>query len=90
MGKRKKMRRKSGNVATKNSKYPKHKHKRGGQVTVTNSVYSGVTVGDVGTVECLLKPGYGVAFTKTWPATVINEKPPYGKRVLFFEHGEVE
>lgn len=88
MPKRKKMRRKSCNLATP-IKYPKHLFKRGDIVVVIHSVYSGVTIGDKGIVECLLRPGYGVAFTKTWPATVINEKNPYGKRVLFFEHGEI-
>jgi hypothetical protein len=41
-------------------------------------------------VECLVKQGYGVAFTKTWPCTFINEKPSFGKRVMFFERSEVK
>jgi len=79
---------KSCNVAT--MRYPKHKHKRGDTVMVVHSPYAGVSVGEKGVVECLLKQGYGVAFTKTWPATSINEKPPTAKRVMFFEHGEVK
>jgi hypothetical protein len=71
-------------------KYPEHKHKIGDTITIVSSVYSGVTVGEQGVVERLIKQGYGVAFTKTWPATVINEKPPFGKRILFFEHDEVK
>lgn len=79
----------SCNVATP-FKYLKHKHRRGDKVIILKSVYSGVNVGEVGTVDCLVKQGYGVAFIKTWPATVINAKPPTGKRILFFEHKEIE
>lgn len=71
-------------------KYPKHKYKVGDEVTIVGSVYSGVSIGEVGTVESLTKQGYGVAFTKTWPCTFINEKPPFGKRIMFFEHSEVK
>jgi hypothetical protein len=79
---------KSCNVAT--IRYPKHKFKNGDTVTIVHSTYSGISVGKQGVVECLVKQGYGVAFTKTWPATFINEKPPSGKRVMFFEHSEVK
>jgi hypothetical protein len=77
----------SCNVATE---YPKHKFKKGDSVTVVNSTYFGVSVGEKGVVECLVKQGYGVAFTKTWPNTFVNEKPPTGKRIIFFEQREVE
>jgi hypothetical protein len=59
-------------------------------VTIVHSVYDGISVGEQGVVECLVKQGYGVAFTKTWPCTFINEKPSFGKRVMFFEHSEVK
>lgn len=68
----------------------KHKFKHGNTVTITHSVYAGILVGEQGVVECLVKQGYGIAFTKTWPNTYINEKPPFGKRVMFFEHEEVK
>lgn len=68
----------------------KHKHQIGNKVTILHSVYSGVSVGETGTVESLVRQGYGIAFTKTWPTTVISEKPPFGKRILFFERKEVK
>lgn len=83
------IKRRSCNVAIPHT-FQRHKHRRGNKVTITHSVYSGVSIGEVGTVECLNRLGYGIAFTKTWPATVINAKPPFEKRVLFFEHGEVK
>jgi hypothetical protein len=81
-------RKKSCNVAT--PKYPIHKFEVGQKVTVTHSVYSGISVGEVGIVDCRPKQGYGVAFTKHWPVTVINEKPVFGRRVLFFEQSELK
>jgi hypothetical protein len=79
---------KSCNVATR--RYRKHKYKHGDTVTIVHSVYAGISVGEQGVVECLVKQGYGVAFTKTWPCTFINEKPSFGKRVMFFERSEVK
>lgn len=70
--------------------HPKHKYKKGDKVTIKHSLYSGINVGEVGIVDCIVKQGYGIAFTKTWPATAINEKPPHCKRILFFERGEVK
>jgi hypothetical protein len=71
-------------------KYQKHKFKKGDTVTIVHSVYVGVSAEEKGVVECLVKQGYGVAFTKTWPNTFINEKPSFGKRIMFFEFGEVK
>lgn len=62
----------------------------GDYVKITHSTYSGVTVGEVGVVNSLHddpathEPGYGVEFTKFWPQTDINSRPPFATRILWF------
>lgn len=64
--------------------------KVGDTVKILHSVFSDVSVGETGEVECLAtdpsthEKGYGVKFTKFWSCTFINEKPPFDTRVLWF------
>jgi hypothetical protein len=69
-----------------------NKFKVGQTVTITGSKHSGVNIGEEGVVDCIIpqQDGYGVAFDKSWPETFVNEKPPKGKRVLFFEESELK
>jgi hypothetical protein len=70
--------------------------KVGDTVKITHSIYAGISTGELGLVDCLHadpqtdEAGYGVKFTKFWPTTLINEKLPFGTRVLWFPIDAVE
>jgi hypothetical protein len=68
--------------------------KKGAVVKILHSPYAGVSVGELGKVDCQYtdkatkEPGYGVEFEKVWPQTYINEK--FEKRVMWFPLDAVE
>lgn len=70
--------------------------KKGDTVKIAHSVYAGVSIGELGVVECLHadprteEAGYGVTFSKFWPQTFINEAPHYETRVMWFPVDAVE
>lgn len=68
----------------------KHKYTIRQKVIILKSSFSGINVGDIGTIHSYENLGYGVYFNKTWPVTFINEKPPTEGRVYFFEEKDLK
>lgn len=65
----------------------KHKYKIGWKVTITASNHGLINVGEEGVIDCYHKDGYGIAFTKWWPAIVGHQIGVTEKRVIFFAEG---